>query len=68
MTTKACHCGSGLPRFELKDAAGIFCTFVCDDCEAEARKKYRPQIFDESHPYASTGEEEDILIDHYPMD
>jgi len=56
---KLCPCGSGLERYELKDAAGIFCTFVCDKCEDEKRKRFNPAIF-ESGPYAVSGEEEDI--------
>ena len=39
---KLCHCGSGEPRRELKDARGIFCTFVCDKCEEEKRSHFRP--------------------------
>lgn len=55
--SKPCNCGSGKPRYELVDAAGIFCTFVCEKCEAEKRKKYNPKIFsdwydaDEPEPY-----------------
>lgn len=45
MPTKPCPCGSGLPRFEIVDARGIFCTFACDKCEAAKRAKYRPAIF-----------------------
>ena len=44
-TMKTCPCGSGLPRRELKDARGIFCTFVCDKCEAEKKRGFRPDIF-----------------------
>ena len=29
----------------LVDAQGIFCAYVCDDCEREVRAKYRPEIF-----------------------
>lgn len=43
--TKLCTCGSGKERFELRDARGIFCAFVCDDCEARKRAGYRPEIF-----------------------
>ena len=41
----ACSCGSGLPKRPLHDARGIFCTFVCDRCEVEKRKQFRPEIF-----------------------
>lgn len=58
--SRPCSCGSGLERFELSDAAGIFCSFVCDGCEGQVRKRYNPRIFDASSTYASTGEESDI--------
>jgi hypothetical protein len=57
---KLCPCGSGQPRRDLKDAAGIFCTFVCDRCERAKRAKFNPTIFNRSSTYAMTGEEEDI--------
>ena len=57
---KLCPCGSGEPRRELKDAAGIFCTFVCDKCERAKRAKFNPAIFDGDSRYAMTGEEVDI--------
>lgn len=40
-----CNCGSGLYRRELRDARGIFCTFVCDKCEREKRDRFDPAIF-----------------------
>lgn len=58
--SKLCHCGSGEYRRELKDAAGIFCTFVCDKCEREKRQHFDPAIFDVGSVYARTGEEDDI--------
>jgi hypothetical protein len=57
---KLCSCGSGKPRRQLCDAAGIFCCYVCDDCEAERRKGYRPEIFEPGTPYAASGNEADI--------
>lgn len=42
---KTCNCGSGLERFELRDARGISCGYVCDKCEAKKRAGYRPEIF-----------------------
>ncbi len=45
---KLCPCGSGQPREELRDARGIFCTFICDRCEAEKRARYRADVF--HHP------------------
>lgn len=58
--TRPCNCGSGLPRFEIVDAAGIFCTFACDACEDDKRAKFDPRIFDGRSAYAATGEEEDL--------
>lgn len=57
---KLCPCGSGNSRRELKDAAGIFCTFVCDSCEAAKRAKFNPAIFEQGSQYAITGQELDI--------
>lgn len=57
---KLCPCGSGQPRRELKDAAGIFCTFVCDKCERAKREQFNPAIFDRASTYAVTGDERDI--------
>lgn len=45
---KLCFCGSGQPRRELTDARGIFCTFVCDKCEADRMKEFRSDIFTDS--------------------
>ncbi len=45
---KLCGCGSGKPRRALDDARGIFCAYVCDDCEEEAKSKYRSDIFTDS--------------------
>lgn len=35
-------------RRELKDAKGVFCCFVCDDCEDEKRMRYKPEIFEDA--------------------
>lgn len=43
-----CHCGSGEPWFELRDASGIYCCRCCDRCENAAKAKYRPEIFEDS--------------------
>ena len=40
-----CRCGSGKPKRELKDARGIFCTFVCDACEERKRSQFNAEIF-----------------------
>lgn len=60
MSQKLCPCGSGLQRRDLRDAAGIFCTFVCNCCEQKKRATYNPAIFRTDTRYAMTGEEEDI--------
>jgi hypothetical protein len=43
-----CSCGSGLTRRELRDARGIFCTFVCDRCERDKRSTFRADIFSDA--------------------
>jgi hypothetical protein len=40
-----CPCGSGKPRRDLVDARDVFLAFVCDACEEEKRKEFRPEIF-----------------------
>lgn len=40
-----CLCGSNNPSRALHDARGIFCAYVCDECEEEKKAKYRPEIF-----------------------
>jgi hypothetical protein len=60
MTIKQCPCGSGHERYELRDAAGIFCAFVCEKCEDERRSRFNPIIFDGETYYAVTGDEDDI--------
>lgn len=52
MSEKLCFCGSGKPRYELVDARGIFCCYVCEDCEAEKKSKYRPDIFEDANYWA----------------
>lgn len=45
---KPCPCGSGEPREELIDARGIFCCFMCSNCEQEKRNRHRADIFDDN--------------------
>lgn len=45
LSRMACRCGSGKDRYELVDAAGIFCCYVCADCEEQERKRYNPKVF-----------------------
>lgn len=42
---KLCSCGSGEGRTALYDARGIFCAYVCSQCEARVMKTYRIDIF-----------------------
>ena len=42
---RPCKCGSGKWDYDLTDARGIFCDYVCEDCEAKVRRKYRCEIF-----------------------
>lgn len=63
MRVKECVCGSGKSRYELRDAAGTFCTFVCEDCEDARKATFNPRIFDTSSNYASSGEERDLVGD-----
>ena len=48
MGPRICMCGSGLWKYELRDARGIFCTYVCQICEADKRKSFRAEIFTDS--------------------
>lgn len=43
-----CSCGSGLPRYGLYDARGIFCCYTCERCEPDKKTQYRPEIFEDS--------------------
>jgi hypothetical protein len=56
---KLCPCGSGEARRELVDARGIFCTFVCDQCERHRRQEFRPEIFEDPAYHADEPIEED---------
>ena len=61
-TAEVCGRATGAYRYALADAAGIFCTYVCEHCEAEKRAKYNSAIF-ENGTYAMTGDEDDIGYD-----
>jgi hypothetical protein len=56
---KPCNCGSGLPRRELLDARGIFCTFICDQCKNKKRAAFRPDIFTDANYWHDEPIEED---------
>ena len=58
--SKPCPCGSGKPRYDLTDAKGIFCSYVCEDCEEKVMKKYRIEVFqDEDYTCDEQNEPED---------
>ena len=57
--SQRCYCGSGKYREALYDARGIYCGQCCEDCEAELRAKFRPEIFTDSRYYADEAIEED---------
>jgi hypothetical protein len=40
-----CGCGSGLPRRSLLDGNGLFCAYVCTQCEDRVRARYRPETW-----------------------
>jgi len=40
------RCDHPKGRRPLYDARGIFCAYVCDDCERDVRRKFRPDIFE----------------------
>lgn len=53
------RCETGKPRRALYDGNGLFCSYVCDDCEAKVRARYRPEIM--NRPYnADDVDDEDI--------
>jgi hypothetical protein len=56
---KECRCGSGKPRWILYDARSIPCGYVCDDCEAKTKAKYRPDIFTDSQYWSDEPIDED---------
>ena len=53
MTKNPCETGQhAAPKRALKDARGIFCGYVCDICEASARERFRPEIFEDASYWA----------------
>jgi len=44
-----CNCGSGLHKYDLTDARGLFCTYVCEKCEGRKRKEFRAEIFEDAN-------------------
>lgn len=46
-TSRDCNCGSGEPRYPLRDGYGIFMTYVCDKCVKDRRGEFRSDIFEQ---------------------
>lgn len=44
MAFAICPCGSGLITEVLFDRDGIFCCYVCDECEDGKRDKFKARI------------------------
>lgn len=60
-----CNCESGKEKRPLFDARGIFCIYVCNACEEEKRKIFRPEIFEDSeYEHAGPFDSEDEFSDH----
>lgn len=51
-----CSCGSGLQARPLIDGNKIFVEYVCDQCEALIKAKYRPEIMDRPYTEEELGE------------
>ena len=46
MSNKLCSCGSGQSRYDLIDARGIFCCYVCDICKVSKASRYRIEVLE----------------------
>jgi len=47
-----CSCGSGLEKYPLEDARGIFVAYVCEKCENKVKAGYRSDIFEDGNYHA----------------
>ena len=47
MSDKLCLCGSGQSRYDLTDARGIFCCYVCDICKPSKASRYRIEVLED---------------------
>jgi hypothetical protein len=45
MSPNLCFCSSNPTRRPVRDARGIFCTYVCDTCETEKLARFKLEIF-----------------------
>ena len=52
-------CNSGKYHEAIYDARGIYCGAVCENCEAELRARFRPDIFTDSTYWVDERIEED---------
>ena len=59
--SKPCPCGSGLPRRDLTDARGIYCTVICDECEDVKRSAFRFDVFEDPQYWA-----DEPICEDYP--
>lgn len=59
MAFRPCSCGSGRARSEMRDARGIFLTFVCSACQAEKMARFRPEVLRDPQYEADEPIEED---------
>lgn len=57
--SRLCTCGSGLHRRDLNDARGIFCAYVCDQCEDKKRSAYRVEVLSDAGYQADEPIDED---------
>ena len=47
MSDKLCMCGSGQSRYDLTDARGIFCCYVCGICKPSKASRYRIEVLED---------------------
>ena len=62
LTLRTCNCGSGLEKYALNDARGIFCTYACEDCEKEKMKEFRPEVFSDMNYEHDEPIDEDVEV------
>lgn len=53
-------CDSGLEHWAIYDGHGIYLTRVCEKCEEETLKRYRPDIFERYEADEPIEPEEDL--------
>ena len=60
MSDKLCSCGSNEPRYDLIDARGIFCCYVCDECKLRKALRYRVEVLEDPNYYCDEEIGDDI--------